>query len=294
MKSKITPTIAALSLLVLVSCSGNHKTPNPSGTLEAVETDIAPAIAGRILTVGAQLGDTVTTGDTLLVLDTELIQLQRAQSEAGRLSIAAQRKVAEESIAQAERNRQWLDTTRSRTEALVQQGSATQNQLDELQTRYDVAAHQVAVARDQLQVLAAEEARLEAALAVFDRQLKEGVVIAPTDGAVLLRSVEPGEVIQPGSVCLKIADLSALELRIYLAETDLDRVKIGGHLKVLIDALPGEPREGEVIWVSPESEFTPKNAQTRDARTQLVYAVKLRVVNPDRRLHIGMPAEVVI
>jgi len=293
MKSQKNQTIAIISLLLL-GCSGNHKTPNPSGTLEAVETDIAPAIAGRILRVGLRLGDTVTTGDTLLVLDTELIQLQRAQSEAGRLSIAAQRKVVEESIAQAERNRQWLDTTRSRTGALVQQGSATQNQLDELQTRYDVAAHQVAAARDQLQVLAAEEARLETALAVFDRQLEEGVVIAPTNGAVLLRSVEPGEVVQPGSVCLKIADLSALELRVYLAETDLDRVKIGERLKVLIDALPGEPREGEVIWVSPESEFTPKNAQTRDARTQLVYAVKLRVANPDGRLHIGMPAEVEI
>ena len=287
-------TIYLTAALVLGGCGGGEKAANPSGTLEAVETEIAAALAGRVVRVGAQLGDNVAAGDTLLVLDTELIQLQRAQGEAGRLSIIAQRRVAEETIAQAERNREWLDTARSRVQTLVRQGSAPRNQLDELQTRYDVAVHQAAAARDQLQLLAAEEARLEAALAVFDRQIEEGVVKSPASGVVLLRAVEPGEVVQPGAVCLKIADITRLELRFYLAATELDRVKLGQRLRLLIDALPGEAREGVVVWISPEAEFTPKNAQTRDARTQLVYAVKLQVANPDGRLHMGMGAEVEI
>jgi len=71
----------------------------------------------------------------------------------------------------------------------------------------------------------------------------------------------------------------------------LDRVKIGQELPILVDALKGEPITGKVTWVSDEAEFTPKNVQTKQARTQLVYAVKLSVANPDGRLHIGMPAE---
>ena len=83
-----------------------------------------------------------------------------------------------------------------------------------------------------------------------------------------------------------------MELRVFLDEEDLDLVRVGQTLPVLVDALEGEERTGSIIWISSEAEFTPKNVQTREARTQLVYAVKLSLANPDGRLHIGMPAEV--
>jgi HlyD family secretion protein len=141
-------------------------------------------------------------------------------------------------------------------------------------------------------VLDAESGKLDAALAVFDRQLKDGIILAPANGTVLLRAVEPGEVVIPGKVLIRIADISRLELKFFLDETDVDKVKIGQSLPVLVDALNGQILNGTVVWVSSESEFTPKNAQTRDARTQLVYAVKLSIDNPTENLHIGMPAEV--
>ena len=111
-------------------------------------------------------------------------------------------------------------------------------------------------------------------------------------GTVLTRTVEPGEVVPAGRTALRLADLSNLELRIYLEAGDLSRVKPGQELPVRVDALPGSPLTGTVAWIADEAEFTPKNAQTRHARAQLVYAVKLRVANPDGRLHVGMPAEV--
>ena len=91
-----------------------------------------------------------------------------------------------------------------------------------------------------------------------------------------------------------VADLSSLELRVFLDEQDLDKVKIGQMIPVMVDALDGQTLSGTVSWVSAEAEFTPKNAQTKQARTQLVYAVKLRVANPDGKLKIGMPAEIVL
>ena len=107
-----------------------------------------------------------------------------------------------------------------------------------------------------------------------------------------MKYIEPGEIAQPGKTLLRIANLSQMKVKIYLAEEDLDKVKIGSKLPVLIDALGGKSIDGVVSWVSSEAEFTPKNTQTKDARTQLVFAVKLLIDNPEGKLHIGMPAEV--
>jgi HlyD family secretion protein len=283
-----------LPLALLAGCGGSRRSANPSGALEAVEIEIAPTLAGRLLEVRPQLGDQVAAGDTLIIVDTELIALQRIQTASGLASIAAQRRVSEQNLAASARSLQWLDTSLERTRQVVQQGSATPNQLDELQARRDIAAHQLDAARDQLQVLTAEETRLNAALKVFDRQLGDGVISAPVSGVVILRAAEPSEVAQIGRVCLKLADITRLEMRFFLDATDLDRVKMGQRLHVIVDALPDQPREGTVTWISPEAEFTPKNAQTRQARTQLVYAVKLALDNRDLRLHVGMTGEVMV
>jgi HlyD family secretion protein len=284
--------ITALSAALIGGCAGRSSRVNPSGTLEATETDLASVYAGRILEVRPRLGDPVRAGDTLIVLDTELLGLQRAQSEAGRRSLQAQRNVAQDALQQARRNFDLAEATLTRTRALLEQGSTTPQQMDELQTRRDVTAAQVSAAQHQLDALAAEEVKLDALLKVYDRQIRDGVIVSPANGTIILRNAEPGEFAAPGAVLLRLADLTRLELRVFLGEQDLDRVKIGQELPVFVDALKGETRSGKVTWVSDEAEFTPKNAQTRQARTQLVYAVKLSVANPDGRLHIGMPAEV--
>jgi HlyD family secretion protein len=292
MRLTIPLIITALAAVLLGGCGGRTARINPSGTLEATETDLASVSAGRILEVRPQLGDPVRAGDTLVVLDMELLRLQRTQNEANRCAIHAQLGMTNDALRQTKRNLDLAEITLKRTRELLSQGSAAQQQVDELQAKRDVAAAQVSSAQHQLEALAAEEGKLDALLAVFDRQIRDGVIVSPADGTVILRNAEPGEFASPGAVLLRIADLGRLELRIFLGEQDLDRVKIGQDLPVTIDALKGETLTGKVTWVSSEAEFTPKNAQTRQARTQLVYAVKLSIANPDGRLHIGMPAEV--
>jgi HlyD family secretion protein len=282
----------AWSLILIIGCSSSSKQPNPSGTLEAIEVDVSSTLPGRVLTAHPLLGDKISKGDTLVILDTELIALQRAQTETGLGSISAQRTVLRDGLAQAERNLEFLNLQLKRTTDLVTQGLGQQQQLDEITAKRDVAKEQVDAVKHQISALDAEETKLNAALTVFDRQLKEGVVTAPTPGTILLKSVENGEVTTPGKVLYRLADLSQMELRFFVGATDLSRIKISQSLPVMIDALPGKTIAGTVTWISPESEFTPKNAQTRDARLQLVYAVKLSLPNPEGVLHIGMPAEV--
>ena len=291
-----TPRAAGLFLtaaLFLAGC-GNGGDQRPSGSLEATEVDLAPAIAGRALQVRPELGTRVEVGDTLVVLDTELIALQRRVSVTQRASLGAQIDAAGESLRQAERTLELAETTLARVRTLHAQGSATQQQLDDAAAHRDVAASQVAAARSRVEVAQSEAARIEATIAVFDRQLADGVLRAPRAGTVLVRALEPGEMASPARPALRIADLSRLELRIYLEAEDLDRVQLGQTVPVWVDALADElegPLEARVSWISAEAEFTPKNAQTRKGRAQLVYAVKLALPNPQGRLQIGMTAE---
>jgi membrane fusion protein YbhG len=278
--------------LFLGGCGGDRRGPDPAGTFEATEVDVAPLVAGRVLEVRADLGDRVAKGDTLVVLDTESIALERERRVATRGTLAAQRTEAEAMLRQAESRRKIAATTLERTQSLRAEGSASQQQVDDLSAQLDGATAEVAARRSRLAVLASQEHELETELAIFDRQLRDGIVLAPLSGTVLVRAVEPGEVVARGARVMHLANLEELDLRVFLDAPDLARVKIGQKLPVSPDALPGETREGIVTWISPEAEFTPKNAQTRNARAQLVYAVKLRVANPDGRLHLGMPAEV--
>ncbi len=290
----MTKYISILISLLAIGCGNSEKQANPAGTLETTEVDISPALAGRILEVRAKLGDPVNAGDTLVVLDTELITLQRAQAETNHASIAAQRRVFNSQLVQAHENLKLLDITFERTKNLLDAGTAPQQQFDEVKTKRDVATAQAAAIQNQISALDAEESKLDASLSVFDRQLRDGAVVSPISGTVLMRAAEPGEMITPGTIALRVADLSALELRIYLNQKDVDLVKLGQSLAVHVDALEGGSYQGVVSWVSSEAEFTPKNAQTKQARAQLVYAVKLRIENPDRKLHIGMAAEVAL
>lgn len=279
-------------LFLVAGCGLGDRPANPSGTFEAVEVDVSPLLGGRVLEVRAQEGALVGAGDTLLVLDTELLALQRADAEAGRQSIAAERRIGAAALAQARAQLRWTETEYARAETLVSSGTSPQQALDEITAQRDVARSQVAAATSRISLLDAQEAKLATSLAVLDRQLRDGVVTAPLAGTVVVRAVEPGETATPGRTALRMADLSRLELRVFLEAPDVERVRLGQALPVVVDALPGEERQGVVSWVSSEAEFTPKNVQTRDARAQLVYAVKLRVENPDGRLHLGMPAEV--
>lgn len=286
--------ILILAALLAISCGAKKDGPNPSGTLEATEVEIASELASRIVEVRKDLGDDVKRGDTLIVLDTRLIALQRAHAEAARASLQAQRKITSDAVRQASESLDLSESTLNRNESLFEQGSVTQQQLDELRTKRDVTRAQLSSAQHQVEALDAEENKLEATLSVFDRQLEMGAIVSPFDGTVILRNAQPGEMALPGSTQMKIARLRDMELRVYLSSTDLAQVKLGESYPVLIDALGEEEHQGRVIWISSEAEFTPKNTQTRESRVQLVYAVKLSLDNVTRRLAIGMPAEVVL
>jgi HlyD family secretion protein len=142
--------------------------------------------------------------------------------------------------------------------------------------------------------VAAAGARVEsvkAALELAEIQLRHTALKAPFSGVITSRSVEPGEVISPGREVLSLADLERVDLKIFVDETEIGKVKPGQPVEVKVDTFPDKTYRGTVTFISPEGEFTPKIIQTHKERVKLVYLVKVAILNPNFELKPGMPAD---
>ena len=114
---------------------------------------------------------------------------------------------------------------------------------------------------------------------------------SPSSGFITKKFLEEGETVGMMSSLFQVADLNSVELVIYVSETELGKVQLGQTAKISVDTFPDKSFDGKVTYISPEAEFTPKNIQTQEERTKLVYAVKIKVDNPDFELKDGMPAD---
>lgn len=132
----------------------------------------------------------------------------------------------------------------------------------------------------------------EANLAVIEAQLQKLTIIAPADGVVLTRNIQPGEVVNPGSVALTLANLADLTLTVYVPEDRYGEVSLGQIVEVIVDSFPGETFSAAVIHISDSAEFTPRNVQTVEGRKTTVFAIKLSLDDPEGKLKPGMPADV--
>jgi HlyD family secretion protein len=119
-------------------------------------------------------------------------------------------------------------------------------------------------------------------------------VTSPTDGTVLTRYREPGESVAPGAKLFTLADLREVYAYIYVAQPELVNLRVGMNLQAVIPELDMHGLRGTIIKISEEAEFTPKNVQTREERTRLVYGVKINFANPDGLLKPGMTIEVAL
>ena len=117
---------------------------------------------------------------------------------------------------------------------------------------------------------------------------------SPIDGVVARRSIRVGEVASPGAARLVVTEPDPVELTVYVPEKEIGRVGVGQKVEVQVDSFPEEVFSGEVTFISTKAEFTPRNVQTQKDRLNLVFAVKVRIPNPDLRLKPGMPADATI
>jgi HlyD family secretion protein len=298
-----------------------------SGNVEATEVQVAPEVGGRILELRVAEGDRVNAGDPIATLDTRDTELQIGRARAERAAAAAQLHLFEagariEDVRQAEAQVDAANseiaaidveissaqTDLDRFEALLRANAGSQKQRDDARARVDLARERKRAAeervrvartaldrvragarREELEGARARVATVDAQLALLEKWLRDAQVTSPAAGIVTQKLVEAGEIVAPRTPLVVVTDLDHAWANVFVPEPAVPRIKLGQAATVRTDA--GSTVHGKVTFISPRAEFTPRNVQTADERSKLVYRVKVTVDNASGELKQGMPVD---
>jgi HlyD family secretion protein len=140
----------------------------------------------------------------------------------------------------------------------------------------------------------ADLTRATAARKLAQIAFNEGTIKAPISGTILTKVADPGDLIAPFSTVVTIADLSVLDIMLYVSETKYGKIMLKDYVYITVDSYPGESFTGRVSNISNKAEFTPKNIQTKEERTTQVFGIKVKIPNSEDKLKPGMPADAII
>ncbi len=288
---------AIAAAATLTACNSDNTEYDATGVFEATEVVVSAKSQGQIMTLTVEEGDDVKAGDTLGTIDITQLSLQREQLVASKasndsrvLNITSQIASIKQQIANAEREKK-------RYEELVKAEAASQKQVDDIVYQINVLQKQLQATQEQIEssntATDRQSTSITAQVSGVDAKISDAFIIAPLSGTVLTKYVEQGEYATPGRAIVKVADISTLTLRAYVDAALVTTLKIGQQVTVYadIDESDRKALQGKVTWISSEAEFTPKTIQTRDERSNLVYAVKIDVKN-DGTIKRGMYADV--
>ncbi len=282
-------------IFCLTGCSENNQSLlTGSGTLEATEILISSKATGTVTALLVKEGDSLAVNQGIAVVDTEKIFLQKQQLQAGLAELELNLENANRAIVLARDHFENIEKKYKRIKVLFDAQSATQQDFDDVMTAYQAAKIQYENAGTNPKILSAKREQLKAQFALIDSQLADAKISTPIAGTVIEKYIEQGEVVHAGSPIVSIADLNNLWIKIYLKENELGKFKLNAAAEIRISSYPDRIFPGRVAWISPKAEFTPKMVQTKEARSDLVYAVKIETKNPEGILKIGMPADVEI
>jgi HlyD family secretion protein len=277
----------------MAGCSRGQQ-PDAYGNVEAEEVVVGAQAGGQLLQFVPEEGSRLPAGATVAVIDTVPLVLQLRQYQSQRAANASHQTEVGQQMDVLEVQREIAQRNYDRTRRLLTEQGATAQQMDQAERDYKTLLGQIEAMRTQQQTAGHDVNTTDARMAQIRDQIQRSRVTNPLTGTVLATYVRAGELVQNGQPLYKIASLDTLELRAYVTEPQLAGVKLGQSAQVSIDAGNGQHHQlsGTVSWVSSEAQFTPTPIQTREERANLVYAVKIRVANPDGLLKIGMPADV--
>ena len=288
------------------------------GNVEIREVDLAFDASGHVLAIEVEEGDRVQPKQVLARLNTNKLEAALVAAEA---TVAAQKQALAK--LKAGSRPQEIRQARAQADALAakslmaqisyqrllkmgQKKLAAPEEIDQARAAADAAeaenhaaeeALALAVAGSRAEDIAMAEAELAARRAqevLAREQLADATLLAPASGIVRQRILEPGDMASPQTPVLTLALNSPLWVRTYVPETDLGRVRIGMAAEIQSDSFPGKSYRGWVGFLSPTAEFTPKNVETPELRTRLVYQARVFVCDPQEELRLGMPATVIL
>jgi HlyD family secretion protein len=305
--------ILFFSLVFAAACNTKELETDAAGTFEAEEVVVSSELSGKLVSFDVREGALIAKDSVVGIIDAANLSLQKEQVEASiqslrerTLDVSPQVQLLVQQLAVQRSRLDNLKYERQRVENLVKADAATRKQLDDIIAQIDVQEKEMQVTSQQIAVqrnniasqnrgILSEGAPLQKRIAQLDDQLQRARIVNPSQGTVITKYAEAGEVISPGKALYKIADLSSLDLRAYINGNQLPAIKLNQPVTVLIDSGENNYREypGIITWIADKAEFTPKTIQTKEERANLVYAIKVNVKN-DGYLKIGMYGEVLL
>ena len=288
------------------------------GNIDVRQVNLAFKVDGRIETLNVDEGDSVAAGDVLATLDKRYFDddLQRARANRenaaanlARLEHGSRPEEIAQAKAQVDERKATLARAKhdySRAEDLVGTGAVSRETFDQAKAALSEAIARLAYAEKTLELaekgprqedidaaraqLAAQDAQVTQAA----RRLSDSKLLAPSAGVILTRAREKGAIVGAGETVFTETLASPVWVRTYVNERDLGRIQPGMKAGVRTDSAPNKVYHGEVGFISPTAEFTPKTVETRELRTDLVYRLRVIVDNPDGGLRQGMPVTVTL
>lgn len=285
------------------------------GNVDIREVELGFRVAGRLQAMHFEEGDAVAAGELLAELDAQPLREALAVAEAGALQAQAQLdrlnsgsrpqevQQAQARVAEAEAALENAELELARQQGLFDDGLNSRHALDAAIARRDQNAARLRANQEALELavegfrredIAAAEAALAAALARRDQaetQVRDAQLLAPSSGVILTRAQEPGAILKVGSPVYTLSLMETLYVRAYVGEANLGSVVPGTTVNIRTDSTE-RSFSGQVGFVSPRAEFTPKTVETPELRTDLVYRLRIVVQDPDRSLRQGMPVTV--
>lgn len=308
-------TTAVLGLLLATACT-TEPSGTATGTIELTQTDVAPLVPARVVRVTVDEGAAVKRGDTLALLTQSTlpadIEQRRARLEAAEAELRdllrgprpAEIERAEAELRSAESEAERTAREASRLAALAEAGAISESALEAANTAARMAASRRDALRETLRLLQqgtrperiaaarANVASVRAQLEMAEAAASDLVLTAPTDGIVLARYVEPGEVIAAGIPAVSLGDPRDPWIRVYVSAPELADIRVGQQVELRLEGVPDRVFTATVVAIATEAEFTPRVAMTESERADLLFGVKLTVSDTTGTLKPGLPATV--
>ena len=288
------------------------------GNVDIRQIRLAFYDTGRIKRLLVQEGDAVEPGQLVAEMDSVRYEMAVKEAEG---NVNAQKQIlarmlagsrpqdirtARERVKAAEAVLQVTEVTHERIKKLVKGKYVPQQQLDDATAKLKTARADLKAAEEGLMLavigprkedIAAVEARLkgyQATLALARQKLADTKLYAPSAGVIQDRIMEPGDMTSPTTPVFTMALDTPMWVRAYVPESSLGKILPGMKAEITTDSFPGKIYKGWIGYISPTAEFTPKNVETPELRTRLVYQIRVYVCNPNNELRLGMPATVVL
>jgi|SRR4051812_15700953 len=297
MKKFYTQALILVSMIVLTSCSDKKANFDASGTFEAEETIISSEVSGTIKQFDVEEGQTLNANQLIGFIDSTQLFLKKKQLQAQIRALLSKRPDVSTQLASLEEQQAATEKEQKRISNLVKADAATTKQLDDVNTQLEVIKKQIDAQKSMLgissQGISNDAVPLQIQIEQTQDQLSKCRIINPVNGTVLGKYAETNEMTAPGKPLYKIADLHTMILRVYVTGNQLPTLKLNQEVKVLTDDGKGGFKEasGKITWINDKAEFTPKTIQTKDERANMVYAIKVNVIN-DGSYKIGMYGEI--